>query len=117
MASRRFWIKVLAASMIGFLPRRRSQAQEGNSFNSAELRTGQNVVSLEDQLINGLRVTTPGQRAFVNVVVLRVNQGRLPRSMVNLVYKWAINRNPDVPFPYFQFALRILARKRNIALS
>ncbi len=116
MGSRRFWLKTLVVGLLSGMARRPVVGQEGQSFNSAEIRSG-STVSLEDQLMNGLRVTTPQQRAFVNLVVLRVNQGRLPRAMVNLVYQWALNRNPDVPFPYFQFALRILSRKRNISLS
>ncbi len=116
MSSRRYWMQAVLAGLFGVLTTQNSRAQEGRSFNSAELRT-RNAVPLEDQLINGLRVTTPGQRAFVQLVVLRVNQGRLPRAMVNLVYEWAIKRNPSVPFPYFQIALRILSRKRGISLT
>ena len=73
MSSRRYWMQTVLAGLLGVLATRSSRGQEGQSFNSAELRT-LNTVSLEDQLINGLRVTTPGQRSFVQLVVLRVNQ-------------------------------------------
>jgi hypothetical protein len=29
---------------------------------------------------------------------------------------WAIEKNPSVPFPYFQIAMRALAARRNVTL-
>ncbi len=66
--------------------------------------------------MNGLRVVTPDQRAYVNQVVALVDQGKLPRAMVNVIYVWAIKRNPRVPLPYFQFALRALAERRGVTV-
>lgn len=109
-------LRSLFAGLIGMPFIGRSKAQEGNSINSAERLSEQNVVRLEDQLKNGLRVTRPTQQAFIRVVVNFVETGRLPRAMVTLVYNWAIKRNPKVPFPYFQFALRALSRRRGINL-
>ncbi len=83
--------------------------------NQAEQNPGE-VVRLEDQLMNGLRVVTPDQRAYVNQVVALVDQGKLPRAMVNVIYVWAIKRNPRVPLPYFQFALRALAERRGVTV-
>jgi hypothetical protein len=74
------------------------------------------TVSLKDQLKFGLRVTTPQQEAYIDQVVLLVDQGQLPRSLVNIVYRWAIERNPRVPLPYFQIALRTLAERRGITV-
>ncbi len=81
--------------------------------NQAEVNPGE-VVRLEDQLINGLHVVTSDQRAYVLQIVALVEQGRLPRAMVNVVYTWAIKRNPRVPLPYFQYALKALADRRGI---
>lgn len=81
--------------------------------NQAEVNPGE-VVRLEDQLMNGLRVVTADQRAYVNQIVSLVNQGQLPRAMVNVVYTWALKRNPKVPLPYFQFALQALAERRGV---
>lgn len=89
-----------------------AQVQEFDA-NQAEVNPGE-VVRLEDQLMNGLRVVTPDQRAYVNHIVGLVNQGRLPRAMVNVVYTWALKRNPKVPLPYFQFALQALAERRGV---
>lgn len=83
--------------------------------NQAEVNPGE-VVRLEDQLMNGLRVVTPDQRAYVNQIVGLVNQGQLPRAMVNVVYTWALKRNPKVPLPYFQFALQALAERRGVSV-
>ncbi len=116
MLGRRVWLKSALVAVASWLPMRRAKAQEGNSFNSAERLPQRNTVDLEDQLRNGLRVVTPGQLQFVRLVVLSVNQGRLPRAMVNFLYKWALERNPKVPFPYFQFAMRALARRRGVNL-
>lgn len=89
-----------------------AQLQEFDA-NQAEVNPGE-VVRLEDQLMNGLRVVTPDQRAYVNQIVSLVNQGRIPRAMVNVVYTWALKRNPKVPLPYFQFALQALAERRGV---
>lgn len=115
-SKRRKFLKTLFAGLASLVSVRQLRAQEGNSLNSAERLTTRNVVSLEDQLKNGLRVSRPKQQAFIKVVVHHVDHGKLPRAMVTLVYDWAIKRNPAVPFPYFQYALRALSRRRGINL-
>lgn len=117
MRQRRFWIKAVVASAAALLPWHRSQAQQiGGGNNAAERLSSTHVAPLKDQLEKGLRATTPGQRQFVNVVVTAVNNRVLPRAMVNLVYRWALKRNSKIPFPYFEFALRALAKRRGINL-
>ncbi len=83
---------------------------------SSQRQFGSRTVDLEDQLRNGLRVARPEQVAFVKVVVLQTENERLPQAMVNLVYRWAIEKNEKIPFPYFQFAMRELARRRGVML-
>ena len=94
-----------------------ASAQEGHSLNSADRisQTGR-TVPLLDQLKNGLRATRPNQEEFLQHLVAQVDQGAVPRSMVNTVYKWALQRNPRVPFPYFQVAMRELAKRRGVTL-
>ena len=115
---RRTWIGCLTLlASLAWPSSRSALGQEGNSFNSAErLRGSRNVVPLIDQLANGLRASRPGDIEFLNVVVQRVDEGKLPQGMVNLVYRWAIERNPRVPFPYFQLAMRELSRRRGVTL-
>jgi hypothetical protein len=66
--------------------------------------------------MKGLRVSQPKQAAFVKLVVKAVDDERLPQAMVNLVYRWAIEKNSRIPFPYFQFAMRELAGRRGVKL-
>ncbi len=89
---------------------------EGFDTNLAEQMLDLNTVELRNQLRNGLRVFQPEQQAFLETVLVAVDTGTLPRSMVNMVYIWAIRRNPKVPFPYFQIAMRSLAERRGVSL-
>lgn len=75
------------------------------------------LVRLEDQLKNGLRASRPTQVAFIKQVIIQVEKDRLPREMVNLVFKWAREKNERIPFPYFQFAMRELAKRRGVYLK
>lgn len=91
-------------------------AQQGSSFNNAEqLRSSRNVTPLLDQLRVGLRVNRSEQIAFLKAVVQKVEAGELPQAMVNVVYKWAISRNEKYPFPYFQYAMLELAKRRGVS--
>ena len=116
----RRWIRllVIAGCMAGLstsAPSTFAQGPADFDANEAERNPGQ-VVRLEDQLVNGLRVVTADQRLYVAQVVALVESGQMPRAMVNVVYSWALKRNPHVPFPYFQIALRALAERRGIAV-
>jgi hypothetical protein len=99
----------LAPSVLG-------QNFEGFDTNLAEQMLDLNTVELRIQLQNGLRVFLPEQVAFLNAALAAVDSGRIPRSMINMVYVWAIRRNPKVPFPYFEVALRTLADRRGVTL-
>jgi len=113
------WAMVVAVVSVALLMQGVSggkvSGQESNSRNLAE-RSSRGQVALETQLINGLRVAFPQQKVFISNVVQLVNQGKISRSMVNTVYTWAIRRNPKVPFPYFEFAMRALAQRRGVAI-
>ncbi len=116
MLRRRIWLTSTLVGALAWITRRPAPAQEGNSFNGANsLRSGQ-IAPLSDQLNQGLRAVTPAQKRFVSVVVAYVERGRLPRALVNLVYSWALKRNSRMPFPYFEYALRVLAKRRGVTL-
>jgi hypothetical protein len=102
---------------IAITPFRRLSAQETTSRNLAETASGRGIVDFEIQLSRGLRVFLPQQKAFVSSVVLLVQQGKISRAMVNTVFTWSLRRNPSVPFPYFEFAMRALARRRGVTIS
>jgi len=117
------WMRTLVLSLaIGCLAQATvalGQVPEQFNANEAERNSGiqgTEVATLQEQLMNGLRVVTPEQRSYVNQVVDLVDQGHLPRAMVNAIYKWSLQRNPSVPFPYFQIALRALASRRGISV-
>ena len=77
---------------------------------------GIDVAELKDQLKNGLRVSRPGDLAFIDKVVEQVEQGRLPVSLVKSTFQWARNKTTRYPFPYFAKALRLRAGKLGIKL-
>jgi hypothetical protein len=108
---------LLLLTPLVFLPARATVGQQGHSFNNAEqLNSTRRALPLIDQLRMGLRCNTSSQVAFLEVVVQKVEQGQFTQSMVNVVYKWAIGRNEKYPFPYFQLAMRDLAKRRGISL-
>lgn len=122
MFFRRSWVKaaiaLLAGSSVnGVLATPNAEAQEGFGNNFANSIDNMHLVKLDDQLRYGLRCFRPEQVQYVNAVTDAVERGRLPRAMVNLVFRWSIERNPSAPFPYFQFALEELARRRGIVIS
>jgi hypothetical protein len=89
-------------------------SQQGFNPNEAESMMSSNVVELKDQLYFGLRTFRPDQQAFLDQVVAKVDNGEISRAMVNVIYVWARKRNPKVPFPYFEIAMRLLAEKRGV---
>lgn len=110
-------VVICSAVAVVVAPFRRVLAQESQSRNLAETGSGRGLVDFEIQLSRGLRVFLPQQKAFVSSVVLLVQQGAISRAMVNTVYAWSLRRNPSVPFPYFEFAMRALARRRGVTIS
>jgi hypothetical protein len=80
-------------------------------------------VALRDQLRVGLKAKTKGDLAFIDLVVQRVNEGKLPRKMVDSTFLWARNRarirpttHPLRPIVYFQPALVLRAKAIGLKL-
>ncbi len=92
------------------------QGLEGFDANVAEQMLDLNTVELRIQLQNGLRVFLPEQQDFLDLVLVAVDNGQLPRAMVNMVYVWSLRRNRKIPFPYFEVAMRALAERRGVLL-
>lgn len=78
--------------------------------------TGNRVATLDEQLVNQLRATTEERKAYVRLVVQLVESGRLEQSYVQAITRYAIRKNPQFPFPYFERAMRFEAQKRGITL-
>jgi hypothetical protein len=80
-------------------------------------------VSLYDQLRVGLKAVTKEDFAFIDLVVLRVNQGKLPRALVDSTFLWARNRYKTRPgnhrlrpMVYFKPGLTARAKKVGVLL-
>jgi hypothetical protein len=74
------------------------------------------VADLKDTLVAGLRATRPEEIAWINHVVEKVEQGRLPLPLVLSTFKWARNRHPSYPFPYFKRGLKVRSARLGIPL-
>ena len=75
-------------------------------------------ISLRDQLVKGLRATTEGDFAFIDKVIILVEQGKLPRRVVDGTFLWARQRAERHswarslrPMVYFQPALTLRAKR------
>jgi hypothetical protein len=88
--------------------------QDSLDMNEAERMLDIEVVELRDQLVFGLRTFQPEQRQFVDLVIQKVESKEISRAMVNVVFVWARKRNPRIPYPYFEIALRLLAERKGV---
>ena len=77
---------------------------------------GGQVADLEDQLKSGLKARLPNEFAFIAKVVQSVHDRRLSSGEVKSVFQWARRKNEKTPFPYFERAMRIVARKKGVSL-
>ena len=74
------------------------------------------VISLEDQLNTGLKTRRPEETDFVEEVARLVNEGKLPRKLVDSTFSWAVRRRQTYPFPAFERALRLQADRLGVGL-
>lgn len=74
------------------------------------------LATLEEQLINRLKATTDERRNYVRLIVRNVESGRLTPRLVIAIERYAIRRNPEFPFPFFERALRFEAAKIGVSL-
>jgi len=77
---------------------------------------GDRISGLTDRLTTGLRVKAPADVAFCERVTTLVREGRLPESLVDSTYTWAIKRGKKHPFPAFQHVIRLQATKLGVPL-
>jgi len=113
----RFIVAVVVA--LGILFTTYSSAQQ--SSNTAPQQGRQ--VTLREQLTVGLKARTKADTAFINVVVRAVEQGRLPRRLVDTTFLWARERAVKRsyqrrlrPMVYFQPGLTQRARRIGVKL-
>jgi hypothetical protein len=93
--SRRNWLRWLASlgclALAGLGRRAEANQQEA---------------SLKETLRSVLRCRRDEEFEFVDKVALQVEQGKLPLDMVLSMMKWARQRRPEIPFPYFKEGIK-----------
>jgi hypothetical protein len=94
-------------------------AQEGTGAAATEGRK----LPLKEQLTLGLKATTKADKEFINLVVQKVEQGTLPRPLVDSTFLWARERanrkSPSRslrPMVYFRPALAARAKMIHLTL-
>jgi len=78
--------------------------------------SSERFANLEEQLTNRLRATATDQRGFIRFVVNQVREGRLESKLVVAIERYALRRNRNLPFLYFERALRYEASRRGVTL-
>lgn len=74
------------------------------------------TANLTEQLVNRLRAFDQEKQSYIAMVVKKVDQGKLDAKLVIAIQSYAIRRNQEYPFPFFERALRYEAGKRGVAL-
>ena len=72
--------------------------------------------NLNETLRSVLKCRRQEEFAFVESVAEKVEQGDLPRPMVLSMMKWAKERRPEFPFPYFKEGIKRQAAKIGVML-
>lgn len=62
--------------------------------------------NLKETLRAALRCRRDEEFEFVDHVALKVEEGKLPLDLVLSMLKWARERRPDFPFPYFKEGIK-----------
>jgi hypothetical protein len=73
------------------------------------------ITDLQSTLEKVLRARRPEEFEFIDNVVDMVEQGHLPRSVVESTFQWA-RKKPRRPFQYFERAMRIRAKEFGVEL-
>ena len=98
-------------------PRCRPSSRRSRPVTPSDTICDGRQITLRDQLRVGLKAMTKADFAFIDLVVLRVEQGKLPRKLVDSTFLWARKRVRDHapgsyrqrPMVYFQPALVLRA--------
>ena len=92
----------------------------GISTSTAQAQTSAGLgnaasASLKKTLEAGLKARRPEEFAFLALVAGKVNDGTLPRSLVESTFFWA-RRRGRYPFVYFESAIRLRAKRIGVVL-
>jgi hypothetical protein len=118
---RHFTLKLLTGFALLFLSFSKTVSSAQQSPAQAETTEGRKL-PLKEQLTLGLKATTKEDKEFINNVVLKVEQGAIPRPLVDSTFLWArerANRKSASrslrPIVYFKPGL--IARAKMLRLS
>ena len=115
MMTRRFGLMLLG--MLVLAPAVSIQTAYGQITQPRKLSASPDrYASLTEQLTNRLRAFDQEKRNYVAMVVKLVRDGKLDAKLVLAVQRFAIKRNAEFPFPFFERALRYEAGKRGVNL-
>jgi hypothetical protein len=73
-------------------------------------------ITLRQTLEKGLKARRKSEFAFIALVVKKVEQGQLPKKMVERTFLWARDHRQPYPMPYFEKAMQIQAKKLRVEL-
>jgi hypothetical protein len=113
---------LVAAIFIMAIVGQRAPSAETQSVASSAGRA-QQVAKLRDRLVFGLQARLPSEIAFVELVVEKVQTGKLPQRVVDQTFFWArdrasISRNGSSrrPIIFFQPAMKARAKRLRVVL-
>jgi len=109
-------MRILHSPVVFLLLTLTLSAVPGPSGFADETVGGAQVISLEDQLNTGLKARRPEETEFIGEVTRLVNEGKLPRKLVDSTFIWAVRRRQTYPFPAFERALRLQADRLGVGL-
>lgn len=74
------------------------------------------IAELKDQLRFDLQARLPEEFAFLDRVVLMVNQGQLSQTLVQSTFQWARKKRP-YPFQFFKRGLILRAAQQGLVID
>ena len=106
-------VAVLLALMLGIS----GAAVAAETAEGAVANRGENFrgPTLQERLEKGLKARRPSEFAFLANVAKRVEEGSLPRTLVDSTFFWARNKRP-YPYTYFERGLKERAKKLGLTI-
>jgi hypothetical protein len=96
---------LLTTAMALLVAGRPAVAQTNEPARPASRPLSRKSADLQEMLESGLKARRPVEFEFIALVVRRVEEGRLPESLVRGTFFWARHKRP-FPFPYFERGLK-----------
>jgi hypothetical protein len=125
IARRRYWSRSFGWTLVAlvvivvasFLPRETTAQQSTNPGTNQGRK-----ITLHDQLTTGLRAFSKADFAFIDRVVIYVEQGKLPRRLVDGTFLWSRDRAARRSYnrrlrPMVYFRPALAARAKRIGLE